>query len=92
MDNEYCFLCGRNGSTDPLDTHHLFGGAFRSRSDKYGLTVRLCHNSCHIFGKYAAHHNADTMKRLRIYGQQKAMKEQGWSTEDFIRVFGKSYI
>lgn len=87
-----CFLCGRNGSLDPLDRHHIFGGANRDKSEKYGLVVDLCHNRCHIFGVDAAHRNPDTRRLLRLYGQRKAMREQGWTTEDFIREFGKNYL
>lgn len=88
---EYCWLCGRNGAEDPLDRHHIFGGAYRKKSEKYGLTVPLCHSRCHIFGKMAAHKNAETMQKLHEYGQEKVMREQGWTTEDFIREFGKDY-
>ena len=87
-----CFLCGRNGAGDPLDKHHIFGGAYRSKSEKYGLYVYLCHNRCHIYGKMSVHQNQKTMRQLKRYGQLKAMKENGWSTDDFIREFGKSYI
>ena len=71
---------------------HIFGGPFRKKSEKYGLVVYLCHNDCHIFGRWAAHQNADTMLRIKQYGQEKAMRENGWSTEDFIREFGKNYL
>ena len=87
-----CWLCGRNGNGDPLDRHHIFGGPNRKKSEKYGLVVFLCHHECHIFGKYAAHRNAETMQRIHEYGQRKAMKENEWTTEEFIRVFGKNYI
>lgn len=88
-----CWLCGKNGCCDPLDKHHIFGGrAFRPKSEKYGLYVYLCHNSCHIFGKEAVHQNKDTMLKLKQYGQRKAMEENGWSVEDFIREFGRNYL
>lgn len=87
-----CWLCGANGYADPLDRHHLFGGAYRKKSEKYGLVVDLCHHDCHIFGKYAVHNNKDTMQKLHEYGQRKAMEEQGWTTEDFIREFGRNYL
>lgn len=87
-----CFLCGRNGSADPLDKHHIFGGAYRSKSEKYGLYVYLCHHDCHIFGEYAAHKNADAMRYLHQYGQKKAMRENNWTIDDFIREFGKNYL
>lgn len=87
-----CFLCGRNGATDPLDRHHIFGSAFRKKSERLGLVVYLCYNRCHIFGPQAAHQNRETMRKLHEYGQRKAMEEQGWTTEDFIREFGRNYL
>ena len=87
-----CFLCGRNGAGDPLDKHHIFGGPYRGKSERYGLYVYLCHNRCHIYGKMSVHQNQKTMRQLKRYGQLKAMKENGWSTDDFILEFGKNYI
>ena len=68
-----CFLCGRNGSADPLDHHHIFGGAYRKKSERYGLVVDLCHHRCHIFGGYSVHKNAKLMLQLKRYGQLKAI-------------------
>ena len=87
-----CWLCGANGSSDPLDRHHIFPGALRDKSEKYGLVVYLCHEHCHIFGKYSVHKNAQTMRSLKQYGQKKAMKEQGWTKADFVKEFGKNYL
>ena len=92
MENKQCWLCGRNGAADPLDKHHIFGGANRKRSERYGLWVYLCHSDCHIYGKEAAHNNKDIMQALHEYGQRKAMQEQGWSVEQFIKEFGKNYL
>lgn len=92
MQRRKCWLCGATGFPDPLDHHHIFGGSNRKKSEKYGLVVDLCHSSCHIFGKKAAHNNAETMRLLHEYGQRKAMEEQGWTIDDFRREFGKSYI
>lgn len=93
MDNERrCWLCGANGSGDPLDRHHIFQGKNRALSEKYGLTVYLCHADCHIFGPNAVHRNIQTRRRLEAWGQKKAMDEQGWNKEDFIRRFGRNYI
>lgn len=87
-----CWLCGRNGYADPLDRHHIFGAANRKKSEKYGLVVDLCHHDCHIFGSLAVHQNKDTMQMLHEYGQRKAMQEQGWTTEEFIKEFGRNYL
>ena len=91
MQRRYCWLCGNSGP-EPLDRHHIFGGANRKKSEKYGLVVDLCHNKCHIFGPNAAHQCRETMQKLHEYGQRKAMDEQGWTTEDFIREFGRNYL
>ncbi|MBR5094114.1 MAG: hypothetical protein IK095_03380 [Oscillospiraceae bacterium] len=87
-----CWLCGRNGSADPLDRHHIFGGPYRKSSERYGLVVYLCHSSCHIFGPQAVHSCPETMRSLRAWGQRKAMREQGWNLDQFIRIFGKNYL
>lgn len=88
-----CWLCGRDGREDPLDWHHIFGSAAdRAKSERYGLKVRLCHHRCHIYGEFAAHNNAGTMKALKRYGQKKAMIELSWDVDDFRHEFGKNYL
>lgn len=87
-----CWLCGENGYADPLDKHHIFGGANRKKSERMGLYVYLCHDKCHIFGRNAAHRNKDTMLKLHQYGQRKAMEENDWDIERFIAEFGKNYL
>ena len=88
----FCYLCGANGALDKLDRHEIFGGPYREKSKRLGLWVLLCHHECHIFGPLAAHNNASTALRLKREAQRMAMEAYGWSTEDFIREFGKNYI
>jgi hypothetical protein len=38
------------------------------------------------------HHNREIRRKLQAYAQAKAMKEFNWSTEDFIKEFGRNYI
>lgn len=83
-----CFICGRYGQ---LDTHHIFGAAFRKKSDKYGLTVKLC-RACHTETPNGVHCNKDRMLELKQYGQRRAMKENNWTIEEFRGQFGKNYI
>ena len=83
-----CFLCG---GREMIERHHIFGGANRKKADKLGLVVDLCHY-CHNEPPYGVHHNKGAMLRLKQYGQKKAMLDQGWSKEDFIREFGKNYL
>ena len=87
-----CFLCHRNGSEDPLDNHHIFGGSNRAQSEALGLKVKLCHNRCHIFAPTAVHQNAAVMEKLHKAGQMWAMDKMGWDCEDFKLHFGKNYL
>ncbi len=87
-----CFICGRNGSADPLDAHHIFGGANRKMSQKLGLVVPLCHHRCHQFGPGAVHRDAAVTERLKQWGQRLAMEKTGWNTAQFVAVFGKNYL
>lgn len=87
-----CFLCGRNGVGDPLDAHHIFGGANRKLSERYALVVPLCHDRCHENGKNAVHRNAATAQALHEFGQRLAMERMGWSIEEFRAVFGRNYL
>lgn len=93
MPERRCFLCGRNGNGDPLEKHHIFGGnPNRQLSEKYGLWVYLCGDRCHRNGKAAVHQNAETAKFLHQYGQRKWMEENNGTIEDFIKIFGRSYL
>lgn len=94
MRNEYriCAICGRNGSCDPLDRHHVFGGPLRKLSEKFGAVVDLCHDRCHENGPMAVHRCRETADALKRETQLRIMDEQGWTLDDWRSVFGKSYI
>lgn len=78
-----CEVCGR---FDYLEEHHLIPGiANRKQSDKYGLTKKVC-RSCHN----KIHKDKDLMTRSKQEGQKKF--ELTHSREEFIRIFGRSYL
>lgn len=83
-----CFLCG---NYETVERHHLFGGALRKKADRLKLTVMLC-PWCHQYDADSAHRSAEARLYLHRYGQRKAMEEQGWSKDDFIREFGRNYL
>ena len=93
-DKERCFICKKhkNAVFGGLDKHHIYYGANRNKSEKYGLFVFICHNECHIFGNKSVHRNAAVDLALKKYAQAKAMKHYGWSKEDFRKEFGKNYL
>ena len=84
-----CYICGR---TEWIERHHIFNGtANRKKSEKYGLTVHLCH-WCHNEPPNGVHYNQETDTRLKQIGQKAAMDEYGWTVDDFRKVFGKNYL
>lgn len=89
---ERCFLCGLPANGDPLDWHHCFGGSRRRLSEQYGLKVLLHHSRCHIFGGSAVHQNRFTARYIHRVAQKAAMDAYKWTTDDFIRIFGKNYL
>lgn len=91
-DPNVCYLCGRSGGFDPLDKHHVFSGPLRKKSERYGLTVWLCHDRCHIFGPDSAHQSGKTALHLHQQAQRAAMERYGWTVEDFRREFYKNYL
>lgn len=86
-DLSVCWRCGR--SCEKLDRHEVWGGALRAKSKRLGLWVMLCHQTCHLNG---VHKDAREAERLRKKAQRVAMKVYGWSKEEFINQFGRSYI
>lgn len=84
-----CYRCGR--TNDKLDFHEIYGGSNRTKSKKYGLWVALCHSTCHE-GRNGVHQNANEGRYLKQLGQKAMMAHYHWTTEEFIKQFGKNYI
>lgn len=82
-----CYICGNNRG---YELHHIFGASNRKKSDKYGLTVYLCHN-CHNEPPNGVHFNAKIAKRLKAEAQRVAMESYKWDCQKFIEEFGKNY-
>lgn len=84
-----CFLCGRVGW---LEEHHVFPAALRGKSEKHGLKVGLCGDTCHRNGKYAAHQCRETADALKQFWQIKYMMRYRASVAEFRAEFGKNYL
>lgn len=90
-----CYLCGcaiPTGFYDGLEDHHIFfGRGKRAKSEKLGLKVWLCGDTCHRNGKRAVHRNRETDLLIKRHGQE-AYEETYGTRADFIREFGRSYL
>lgn len=91
--NGTCYLCmlldGNYKKHLLLDEHHIFGGPNRIHSEENGLKVWLCLDH-HTMGSLAVHRCPDTMRLMRRIGQQEYEKTH--SRQQFIEIFGKSYL
>ena len=83
-----CYICHRYCTN--LHKHHIYEGAFRQRSELYGMTVLLCPD-CHT-GDNGVHLHEALNKALKAHGQKKAMAFYKWSEEEFISHFGQNYL
>ena len=82
---ERCFICGR---VTGLECHHVLGGPNRKWSDKYGLTVMLCHE--HHTGKNGVQYDrkaGDALKRLA-----QIAFEARYSHDEWMKIFRKNYL
>jgi hypothetical protein len=80
-----------SGRTDWIEKHHVYPGANRKLSEKYGLCVYLTHDE-HNEPPEGVHHNYKNMAKLQKKVQEIAMNHYGWTIEDFIRIFGRNYL
>jgi len=84
-----CYLCRKYTYTEE---HHIFEGKNRQPSEAYGLKVYLC-PVCHRTGPRAAHSPTDTETKERLHRiGQMAFERKCGSREEFIRIFGRSYL
>lgn len=85
-DMDSCMITG----TSPVERHHVFGGANRSRSEKYGFIAPL-RPDLHPNGVRAgeAAKSLDMVLKTRC---QRYYEEFHGTREDFIKEFGKSWL
>jgi hypothetical protein len=81
-----CFIC----KSPYVEEHHIYGGANRKNSEKYGLKVWLCHRH-HNEPPDGVHFNKALMDYLHRYGQVKFEETQG-TRDFFMQIFGKNYL
>lgn len=85
QEDKQCYICEQLNN---LERHHIFGAFNRNNSEKYGLTVWLCHD-CHNEPPLGVHHNA----KVRHWLQDKAQREfeKQYPNLDFVSIFGRNY-
>lgn len=87
-----CFLCMQRGDYSDkkvLHKHHVFMGSLRKISEREGFFVWLCPD-CHTNGENAVHRDYSACRRLQQTAQR--AYERTRTREEFIRLFGRSYL
>lgn len=88
QDEKKCYL---TGSTIGLHKHHIFNAYNRYNSERYGLWVWLRWDRHIADSPYATPHNdAKIDMMLKRAGQRKF--EETHTREEFMRIFGRSYL
>lgn len=83
-----CWVCG---TTYNLHDHHVFyGTSNRKQSEKHGMKVWLC-GPHHNLSNEGVHFNKEFDRELKRYAQVQFEIKQG-NREEFIKIFGKSYL
>ena len=83
QDEQKCFI---TGSQTRLDLHHVFAGANRKNSDKWGCWVWLRHD-IHM----ELHDRDKTLDKMIRRACQERFEEL-YNHETFMKVFGKNYL
>ena len=81
-----CYFCG---TTSNIENHHVFGGAYRKKSTKYGYVRDIC-NKHHTGSNDSVHLNRKMNLTLKCECQREF--EQTRSRAEFIKEFGRNYL
>ena len=81
-----CFLCGRNGASDPLDLHHIYFGANRKWAEKFGPCI------CAMTGVMKTERMPYTGMRKFAGGCSGTHSAKPWSTTDGLSVSSGRYL
>ena len=75
-----------------LERHEIFFGNERKKSIEDGLVVFLTPEAHR--GTYGVHgkHGSEFNLELKRLGQLTAMSYYGWTTEEFIKRYGRNYL
>lgn len=85
-DMEHCFYTG----SAPVERHHIFGAAYRKKSESYGFVIPL-RPDLHPNGACAGKDASDIDNQLKRMAQKYYEAHYG-TREEFTKEFGKNYL
>ena len=78
--------CYLTGTTRDLDVHHVYGGARRAKSDKWGCWIWLNHDV------HMDLHERNQALNYQLKAECQRRFENLYGHDEFMEVFGKSYL
>lgn len=81
-----CYVCR---TPLGLHRHHIYGGANRTLSEKYGCWVFLCGRH-HNMSNEGVHFDKALDQSLKMEAQRRF--QDAYPDKDFIQVFGRNYL
>lgn len=81
-----CAICGKGMFPELYDTHHIFNGAYKRKSENDGMLL-FVHRCCHR----QIHDNAYVQNQVKRYAERIWLENYG-TKEDFIKRYGKDYL
>ena len=86
-DMDYCIFTG----SPYVERHHIFGGFNRKNSEDYGFVVPLRYD-LHPNGTRADPRYANQIDKHLKRMAQRYFEEHNGTREEFIQIFGRSYL
>lgn len=86
-DMDHCMFTG----SPYVERHHIFGGSNRAASEKYGFIAPLRYD-LHPNGARADHNKSELVDRQLKLVAQKYFENFYGTREEFIAIFGRSYL
>ena len=81
-----CYVCG---TTFNLNRHHIYAGANRPKSEKYGCWCYLC-GKHHNLSSEGVHFNKKLDRELKQLCQKRFIET--YPDLDFLKIFRKNYL
>ena len=85
-DNRHCLVCG---TTQNLHRHHIYFGAFRKASEKWGCWCWLC-GIHHNMSNVGVHFNHDLDVTLKKACQRAF--EEAYGHDKFMEIFRRNWL
>ena len=85
-----CFRCGKGDQQGDIHKHHIYAGAFRAKSEKWGCWVYLCRD--HHTGNHGVHtrKGSDYWLHLKKLAQVEFEKRHGHDL--FMQEFRRNWL